>query len=261
MFGSAVKAHKSGQIEKARQLYLSILKADPNHPDAHHNLGILYFENGDIAGALTFFKKATALSPKISQFWISFVKALIIKGDLQEARTNLKKAKKRGVASDILKQLKGEIVSASKSRSDGFNEPDIGKLRALFKNGRFLEVIREASPHTERFPKLVGLFDLLGASNLALSRLAEAKKYYLRAAEIEPSASIYNQLGNTLGKLGDLDGAIINYMKAIEIDPDLLQLQKCGNSFEGVSVNRSIDDSIVFFSNYLRKEISSDPLI
>ena len=37
----AVEAHKAGQIQEAERLYTAILKAQPNHPDANHNMGVL----------------------------------------------------------------------------------------------------------------------------------------------------------------------------------------------------------------------------
>ena len=32
-----IKAHKAGHIQKAKQLYLSVLAEKPKHPDANHN--------------------------------------------------------------------------------------------------------------------------------------------------------------------------------------------------------------------------------
>ena len=52
----AVDAHKSGQKQKAHRLYAAILKAQPKHPDANHNTGLLTVEFGKIEYALPFFK-------------------------------------------------------------------------------------------------------------------------------------------------------------------------------------------------------------
>ena len=37
----AVDAHKAGDIQKADKYYTAILKAQPKHPDANHNIGVL----------------------------------------------------------------------------------------------------------------------------------------------------------------------------------------------------------------------------
>ena len=37
----AIEAHKTGQIQEAERLYTAILQAQPKHPDANHNMGVL----------------------------------------------------------------------------------------------------------------------------------------------------------------------------------------------------------------------------
>ena len=37
----AMEAYKAGQVQEADRLYTAILKAQPKHPDANHNLGVL----------------------------------------------------------------------------------------------------------------------------------------------------------------------------------------------------------------------------
>ena len=36
-----IEAHKAGQIHEADKYYTSILKVQPAHPDANHNMGVL----------------------------------------------------------------------------------------------------------------------------------------------------------------------------------------------------------------------------
>ena len=36
-----VAAHKEGKLEEAERLYRTILQAQPAHPDANHNLGLI----------------------------------------------------------------------------------------------------------------------------------------------------------------------------------------------------------------------------
>ena len=37
----AVKVHKAGQLQEADRLYTAILQAQPKHPEANHNMGVL----------------------------------------------------------------------------------------------------------------------------------------------------------------------------------------------------------------------------
>ncbi len=36
-----IEAHKAGKVQEADRYYTAILKAQPNHPDANHNMGVL----------------------------------------------------------------------------------------------------------------------------------------------------------------------------------------------------------------------------
>ena len=36
-----VEAHKAGQLQEADRYYTAILKVQPKHPDANHNMGVL----------------------------------------------------------------------------------------------------------------------------------------------------------------------------------------------------------------------------
>ena len=52
----AIEAHKAYQIEDADRLYTAILKAQPQHPDANHNMVALAVGVGKVDAALPFFK-------------------------------------------------------------------------------------------------------------------------------------------------------------------------------------------------------------
>ena len=36
-----IEAHKAGQLQEADRFYTAVLKAQPKHPDANHNMGVL----------------------------------------------------------------------------------------------------------------------------------------------------------------------------------------------------------------------------
>ena len=50
-----VEAHKR-VVQEADRYYTAILKANPNHPDANHNMGVLAVGIGKVEEALPFFK-------------------------------------------------------------------------------------------------------------------------------------------------------------------------------------------------------------
>ena len=74
---TAAEAYKAGQVQEADRLYTAILKAQPKHPDANHNMGVLAVGVGKVEQALPFFKTALEANPKVAQFWLSYIDALI----------------------------------------------------------------------------------------------------------------------------------------------------------------------------------------
>ena len=51
-----IEAHKAGKVEEADQYYTAILKANPKHPDANHNMGVLAVGVGKVEQALPFLR-------------------------------------------------------------------------------------------------------------------------------------------------------------------------------------------------------------
>ena len=72
-----VTAHKDGKLRDAERLYRAILQSQPAHPDANHNLGVLALSINKTKEALPLFKTAIEANPKIEQFWLSYIEALI----------------------------------------------------------------------------------------------------------------------------------------------------------------------------------------
>ena len=72
-----IEAHKAGQTQKAKRLYSAILNAQPDHPDANYNLGILAVRMGKVQEALPFFQTALETNSSIAKFWFSYIDVLI----------------------------------------------------------------------------------------------------------------------------------------------------------------------------------------
>ena len=59
----AIEAHKAGKLHNAEGLYRFILAAQPKHPDANHNLGVLAVSLEKTELALPLFKTALEANP------------------------------------------------------------------------------------------------------------------------------------------------------------------------------------------------------
>ena len=81
-----IAAHKEGKLKEAERLYRAILQSQPLHPDASHNLGLIAFSVNKAEAALPLFKTALEANPKIEQFWLSYIDALIKEKQFDNAK-------------------------------------------------------------------------------------------------------------------------------------------------------------------------------
>ncbi|MDC0146441.1 tetratricopeptide repeat protein, partial [Amylibacter sp.] len=105
----AVDAHKAGKSQEAHRLYTAILKVQPKHPDANHNIGLLTVGFGKIELALPFFKTALEANPSNAQFWYSHIVALIKLERLIDAKVLLDQAKSKGIKGADFDQLERKL--------------------------------------------------------------------------------------------------------------------------------------------------------
>ena len=116
----AVEAHKAGKLQDAERLYRAILQAQPKHPDANHNLGVLAVSSNKTEAAIPLFKIALEANPNQGQFWLSYVDALIKEKQFDNAMNVLEQGKNRGLAGekvDILQSQLKVIFSSQNSKS------------------------------------------------------------------------------------------------------------------------------------------------
>ena len=92
-----IKAQNAGMFREADELYTEILNAQPNHPDANHNIGVLSVKLGKLEDSIPFFKKALNTKPSIFQFWLSMINVLIRLKRTDEAKALLDQAKEEGL--------------------------------------------------------------------------------------------------------------------------------------------------------------------
>ena len=105
-----VAAHREGKLQEAERLYRAILQSQPLHPDANHNLGVLAVSLRKAEAALPLFKTALEANPKIEQFWLSYIDALIKTETFENARQVLEQAKKQGLAGEKLNVLETQLT-------------------------------------------------------------------------------------------------------------------------------------------------------
>ncbi|HEY0833641.1 MAG TPA: tetratricopeptide repeat protein [Azospirillum sp.] len=60
--------HMAGRLNEAKEVYERILDADPQQPSAHHLLGLIAAQAGDVEHGITLIQKAIQLDASNSDF-------------------------------------------------------------------------------------------------------------------------------------------------------------------------------------------------
>ena len=104
-----VEMHVAGEFDLASQLYGSVIKLDPNHADANHNMGLLKVDTGEALQALPYLQTALQADTSVAQFWLSYVKALIQLDRMDEAARVLSLAKESGAEGEEFLELHQQL--------------------------------------------------------------------------------------------------------------------------------------------------------
>ena len=107
-----VEAHKAGKVQEADQYYTAVLNSQPNHPDANHNMGVLAVGVGQVG----IFKKALEVNSTITQFWISYIDALMKLEQFEDAKAVLTQAKENGLNDDRFDPIAYRLNELEKSQ-------------------------------------------------------------------------------------------------------------------------------------------------
>ena len=258
----AVEAHKAGKLLDAEALYRAILQAQPKHPDANHNLGVMAVSLNNTEAALPLFKIALEANPNQGQFWLSYVDALIKEKQFEEAKKLLEQGKRQGLVGGGVDELEAQLtaillakssekslkkitnftqqrkkISAKKEKkknsprnsinlNQASNPPqnELNSLLEHYQKGRYDLAEKLAKSITKKYPDHQFSWKVLGALFKQTGRLQDSSFANQRAIEISPhDAEAHYNLGNTLQELGRLEDAETSYKKAIEIKPVLAE--------------------------------------
>lgn len=199
----------AGRIERARDSLRRALGAEPNHPEAHYQLGLL--ASGTMpADAVTHFVTALRGAPEKPAYWLALASALLAVERKADARAILERYKAQSFGPEA-QALSAAFVDRTVSAAHGqFEEGKLAESEALLdlaillddQHARGTFLAGAIAARTDR-PDLA--FDLM---SIAIYREPENPLFY-------------NGLSTVLMSRGNHDGAISALEKAIELDPDL----------------------------------------
>ena len=224
----AIKAHKAGQVQEADRLYTAIIQAQPKHPDANHNRGVLAVGVGKVQEALPYFKTALEANSSIGQYWLSYIDALMKIGRLADAQTVFDQAKDKGAKGEAFDQLEQQLSEQGLWVNETNKQDPPSRLLQpiinLYTQGQMQQALSEASKMLEQFPNSVLLCNIAGSSNVGLMQFNAAIDIYKQALMIQPDhAGTYNNMGVAFNGRGDPEAAIHSYTQALKINPNLCE--------------------------------------
>ena len=80
------------RMEETKELFIEILKYDPNTPNPFNSLGVKLRKSGDLAGALHAYDQALGLTPDDENIHFNMSKAYYFMGNTDQARESVEKA-------------------------------------------------------------------------------------------------------------------------------------------------------------------------
>jgi len=247
-------AHKEGKFEEAERFYRAILQSQPLNPDANHNLGVIAVSVNKADVALPLFKTALEANPKIEQFWLSYIDALIKEKQFDNVKQVFEQGRKVGLVSDTVDALERQLglsVVSIESSSDEL-APAIKYREA----GKFQEAQEWLAKLIENQPNHAEAYSLLGQVLLLDEKDAEAERALLTAVSINSElASIYYNQARLLLKqsnpAGALEKAQIGY-DCLENNPEgCLVLASCLNANQRAKEALDLTEKVLLSSpNY-----------
>ena len=226
-----VEMHVAGEFAFASQLYDAVIKLQPNHADANHNMGLLKLDTGHVLEALPYLQTALQADTSIAQFWLSYIKALIKLDRVDEATRVLSLAKESGAEGEEFLELHQKLKTTATQTPP---QSTINQLLNLYEQRQLEAVVEQAQALTHQYPKAFGLWNIIGAANKGLGQVVEASEAFKKVTELNPSyVDGFSNLGVTLHRQGKLDEALEAYKKALLIKPDSAEIQcYIGNSLK-----------------------------
>ena len=253
----AISAHRAGQVREADRLYTTILRDQPQHPDANHNMGVLAVGIGKVERGLPFFKTALKANPAKAQYWLSYIDAMIKLERLPAAKAMFDQAKSRGAKGDGFDKLERRLqeagnelievnqmaVEPAPKQPNVLDRLKLDQAIALAnkkaKEGNTGEAERIYQDVLNRFPKnkkaKVRLKNLKSDSmDKAFIREVNQVIHFMREEKYTDAVSkvkilrskyndqelLFNIEGAILHRAGHLEESVIAYKKALKLNPN-----------------------------------------
>lgn len=234
LFEQAQEAHQSGDFKKALTLYQTLLYDDPNNPELHHIIGILYAQLGEYSNAIEHVEKAIQLKPQ-SSFYNSLGNIYLRQKNFDKAIHSYQSAidlnEDYGVAYSNLGNCYYQTNQMSEARiayekAISINPALIDALYnyaiLLSQQGELDLAIEQLNKVLEISPQYAAAYGQLAELYLAKEDYDKTVEYCDKRLELQPNhAGSFHTLGLALYKLKQFKEAVIAFDAALENDKDI----------------------------------------
>lgn len=245
---AAIKLHRDGQLDEAREAYRRILAVAPGLPDVLHFQGLLKYQTQGGDAGIADVRQALKRVPDYADAHANLAIMLLDVADYTGAEQHLDRALKLDP-----KTISPRVSLARVYRKQGRAQDAETLLREITTDDR-LRLDSELGPV---------VFTALGNALLAQGRIDEALQEYRAGLSIKSDHSLLRSLvGRALCLLGRFDEAAANFRHMLELNPDDATARHMLAACGGASVPVRADDVYVketfdAFSNSFDSKLAS----
>lgn len=198
-----VSAAQIGYLDQAVRAFRNILSFNPNHIDAHYNLGKSLQEQNDLEGAILAYQQALSLKPDHVDAFFNMGNALHEQGEFEKAIAAFQKAL----------SIQSDYPAAHNNMGN-----------ALLQQDKFPEAISAYKQAVSLQPEYAAAYNNMGTCFHEQGKLSEAIEAYKRAISIDPSyVAAHNNIGSVLLQQGKSPDAISAFKRAIALNPEFAE--------------------------------------
>lgn len=229
----AFKVHQAGRLAEAKILYEGVIRDAPDHGKAHHLMGMLAVQTGEMATAIDYLRRAAALSPEDAEIAENLGGILKAEGRFEEAarclRMLLDKAPERTYPRRMLAEVmekQGDLGTAEAEfrRVLALDATDAAAMAglgsALRGRGDFADAEVQFRRALAADPGLVGAMVNLALMIMRRGHTDEALALVEKALSLAPGDSrSWLHLGTVMLHQNRIEAARQVFLKSIAIDP------------------------------------------
>lgn len=253
-FARAIALHRTGRLAEADAAYGTVLAATPGHADALRLRGLLRFQQGDAAAAVTMLARAVEHHPDFLQARQSLAVVLGRLGRHEEALAQYAEAARlaprdAGAQNDLGCALVEAgrleeavtVLSAALAVAPDHADALTNLAVALDRAGRTTQALAAAAHAVALRPEHAGVLSNLSIVLASAGALGPAERTARRAARLDPlEPAAWTQLGNVLIDVGEPDAAAAAYERALALAPGNRTV--ASNRLYALTLSPTLDD-------------------